>query len=73
MALKVLTIKLTDGTSKTYNVPASSSPDQEVLHIKANAGFWANESKRTGGVAEGSVVGDIFFNWEQIVSITYTS
>jgi hypothetical protein len=70
MALHVLTFKLTDGTTQTSTVPAGSNPDAWIRHIITEKGFWTDRNLQGQG---GLTVASIFVNWEQVVSVTYTS
>lgn len=70
MPAHVLTFKLSDGTTQTLNVPANSTPDGWVRHIRSEGGFWTDRNLQGQG---GQTVGQLFVNWEQIVSVTYTS
>lgn len=70
MSLHVITFKLSDGTTQTQQVPAASTVDQFLQHIRSVGGFWTD---RTLQAVQGATVGAVFVNWEQVVSVTYTS
>jgi hypothetical protein len=70
MALKVVTAKLSDGTTQTCSVPASTTPDAFVLHIKQSGGFWSDQNIQGKG---GQSVGALWVPYHAIVNITWTS
>lgn len=70
MANHVVTFKLSDGTTQTSQVPAGSSVDAWVAHIKSQGGFWTDRTTQ-GTQALGP--GSLFVNWDQVVSVSYTS